>query len=483
MTNLKDSEFPEPETAESKTSRDHDTAHWRGRSLWHDQLTENLNRRPSLPGPITCDVAIIGAGLTGLWIAYYLKTYQPDLNVVILEREDAGFGPSGRNGGWVSSGIAGSARAFGIKNDRALTLRAERETHATVDEIGAVAAREGIECGYRKDGMLTIATSKPQKDRLRDNLGSARVLGLTEDDVRTLNADELRGKVHLPQDADAVFTPHGARVDPARLTRGLARACERLGVQIFEGTEVLEITPGRARCAAGTVTAAHVIRATESYTVEMAKQGRRYLPLYSLMIATEPLPSDVWDEIGWHDSVLIRDSSHLFFYAQRTTDGRIAMGGRGAPYAFGSPISVESERDDSVRRRLAAALSKHFPSAAAAEITHHWGGPLAVPRDWSMSVNHNPVTGLGAAGGYSGHGVVASNIAGRTLADLMLDRESDLVSMPWVGHRSRKWEPEPLRYLASQTIIHTLERVDRIEESRGRSSRSELLVRPFMPGH
>jgi len=279
------------------------------------------------------------------------------------------------------------------------------------------------------------------------------------------------------------FTPHAARVDPARLARGLADACERLGVTIHERTAATAIGPRRVSTPHGTVTADVVLQATEAYSVELPGQRLRYLPLYSLMIATEPLPPAVWDELGWTDGVLVSDNRYLFFYAQRTADGRIALGGRGAPYQLRRPINEGNERNAEVRARLEGAIRRHFPAAAAAAITHHWGGPLGVPRDWSMSIHFNRSTGFGWAGGYAGHGVVAANISGRTLADLVLGHDSDLVRLPWVGHRSRRWEPEPLRFVASRAIVRVLGSADHIEDSTGRRARRTRLLAPVLPPH
>jgi glycine/D-amino acid oxidase-like deaminating enzyme len=199
------------------------------------------------------------------------------------------------------------------------------------------------------------------------------------------------------------------------------------------------------------------------------------------MIATEPLPGDVWQQIGWREGLLIGDAHHLFFYAQRTSDGRIAIGGRGAPYRLREPISERHERSDAVAHRLHEALRHHFPAAADAAITHHWGGPLAVPRDWSMSIDFDRRARVGYAGGYTGHGVAAANISGRTLADLVLGRDTHLLTLPWVGHHSRRWEPEPLRFLASRAIVGILGQADRYEDRTGRPDRRLRLVTPFMP--
>ncbi|MGH8979927.1 MAG: NAD(P)/FAD-dependent oxidoreductase [Acidimicrobiales bacterium] len=452
---------------------------YRERSLWLDGIPASLAPRPSLEGDAAFDVAIVGAGFTGLWTAYYLKRLAPDARVVVLEREIAGFGPSGRNGGWVSGGMAGSWNVYARSHGSDTVGRAERETNRTVDEIGGVVERERIECGFQKDGTLALATTGPQAVRLRDELTAARRHGIAEEDLRTLDPDELATFVHVPGSRFNVYSPHCARVDPARLVRGLAEACERAGVVILERTEAIEVGPRRVRCRQGVVSADHVLRTTESYTTQLPGEKLRYLPLYSLMIATEPLSPETWGELGWREGLTIRDERYLFFYAQRTVDGRIAIGGRGAPYHLDKPIDETAERDPRVGGRLRATIRKHFPAAADAAITHRWGGPLAVPRDWCMSVHYDRATGFGTAGGYTGHGVAAANLSGRTLADLVLGRDSDLVTLPWVGHRSRRWEPEPLRYIASQVIVHVLGAADRYEDRTDRTARRAALVSPF----
>ncbi len=453
-------------------------ARYRARSLWLDGIPEPLTPRPSLPGDVDCDVAIVGAGFTGLWSAYYLKQLRPDLRVVVLEREIAGYGPAGRNGGWAGSGIAGSPKAYGHSIGDDAILRGERATREAVDEIGRVAKAEAIECGYRKAGTLMVATSEPQRARMQ-----ARVANRydSEDHEQTLTGDELDALVRIPGALAGRFSPAAARIDPARLVRGLADACDRLGVTIHERSPALDLAPRRVRCEAGTVRADTVLRTTESYTTQLPGQRLRYLPLYSLMIATEPLPPEVWDRLGWADGLLVGDLHHLFFYAQRTLDGRIAIGGRGAPYRLREPISEDNERSKEVAQRLKQTLRRNFPAAADATITHHWGGPLAVPRDWSMSVCFDARTRLGWAGGYTGHGVVATNIAGRTLADLTLGLATDRVTLPWVQHTTRRWEPEPLRFAASRAIVRVLEKADQSEDRTGRPSRLVRVVAPFMP--
>jgi glycine/D-amino acid oxidase-like deaminating enzyme len=453
---------------------------YRARSLWLDGLAEQLTPRPALQGDRDCDVAIVGAGFTGLWAAYFLATLQPDLRIAIVEREVAGFGPSGRNGGWASAGLAGNAHRYArLRGDDAVR-RGERAMAAAVGEIGQVIAAEEIECGWLHSGSLMVATSAPQAARLRQGVARRRSFGMDEDDLRLLEPAELAARVPVSGARAASFTPHCGRLDPARLARGLADACERRGVTIYERTAAEAIEPGRVRCASGVLRAGSVLRATEAFTVQQPGQRRLYMPLYSLMVATEPLPAAAWDELGWDGRETVSDLRHLFFYAQRTPDDRIAIGGRGAPYRLGSPIDEAYERNDGVRARLVRTIAERFPAAASAAITHHWGGPLGVPRDWCCSAHYDPATGFGWAGGYTGHGVVTSNVLGRTLADLVLRRDSELVSLPWVGHKSPRWEPEPLRFLASRAIVSTLGSADRAEDRTDRPARRARLVQPFM---
>jgi glycine/D-amino acid oxidase-like deaminating enzyme len=453
---------------------------YRDKSLWLAALDGPLTPRSALDGDVSCDVAIVGAGFTGLWTAYYLKRLQPDLHVIVVEREIAGFGPSGRNGGWVSAFIAGSPGVYERRSGHDAVLRAERETFATVTEIGRVVSQEQITCGFEHTGSLSLAFTAPQLDRLVAGVRSKHARGLSDADITMLERDEISGYVRARDPLGASFTPHCARVDPARLVRGLADACERIGVVIHEGTPALGVEPRRVRCPRGTITAGMVVRATEAYTTELAGEARRFLPLYSLMIATEPLDRATLDELGWANGLTVSDQHHLFFYAQCTTDGRIAIGGRGAPYRLGAPISEAYERNSAVRERLTASIRRHFPAVADAEVTHAWGGPLGVPRDWCMSVVCDRAAGFAWAGGYSGHGVVATNIAGRTLADLIIGRDTDLVHLPWVDHVPRRWEPEPLRFLAASAIVSVLGSADGMEDRTGRRARRTTLVKPFV---
>jgi glycine/D-amino acid oxidase-like deaminating enzyme len=415
-------------------------------------------------------VAIVGGGLTGLWTAYYLAEADPGLRIAVLERDTVGFGASGRNGGWCSALFAVSERRLDREAGPGSGAAMRRAMVDTVSEVGKVAGAEGIPCGFAHGGTVVLARTGVQLARARQEVAEARAAGVGEDDLRLLSADEATGMAGATDVLGGTYTPHCAAVDPARLVRGLAEAVERRGVDIFEQTEARRIRSGAVETVHGTVRAATVVRATEGYTRTLAGEERTLVPVYSLMIATEPLPESFWSDAGLAGRETFSDHRHLIIYGQRTEDGRLAFGGRGAPYHFGSAIRPEFDRDPDVHRALRATLVELFPALADAEITHRWGGPLGISRDWFTSVGLDRSTGLAWAGGYVGDGVSTTNLAGRTLRDLILDRRSELTALPWVGHRSKRWEPEPLRYLGINTGLRLAGTADRAEEQSGRAT-------------
>jgi glycine/D-amino acid oxidase-like deaminating enzyme len=439
-------------------------------SFWHDTLPPGdlTTLRMPLPGDATVDVAIVGAGFTGLWTAYYLKRRDPGLRIVVLEKDFAGFGASGRNGGWASGLLPMSWEQVAKESSREAALALQDAANESVDEVGRVAEHEGIDGHYAKGGYLRLATSPLQWERLQRALEHARLWDQGEDDLRLLDRNEARQQVNADGVFGGLYSPHCAAIHPARMVRGLAEVVERLGVTIHEGTEVTSIEPGVVRTEHGDVRAPFVVRALEGYTASVPEYHRRLVPIYSLMIATEPLPEALWDEIGWHQRQTLNDDRRFLIYAQRTADGRIALGGRGAPYHWGSSIDPSYEHPRGVHDALARSLVEMFPALADVAVTHRWGGVLGVPRDWFASVHLDRSTGLATAGGYAGDGVTLTNLAGRTLADLITGTESDLTALPWVGHRSRDFEPEPLRFVGINSGFRLADWVDRREERTGR---------------
>ncbi|WP_242680042.1 FAD-binding oxidoreductase [Nocardioides sp. IC4_145] len=443
------------------------------RSLWHDTAPPAPSR-PPLPGARDADVVVVGAGYTGLWTAYSLAVADPSLRIVVLEAEQVGHGASGRNGGWCSALFPASLPALAAAAGRDAALAQHRAMRATVDEVARTAAAEGIDCHLAKGGTVVVARNRAQWARARAEVAAARTWGRGEDDLRLLDGREATGVLRARSTVGATYTPDCAAIHPARLVRGLAEACERHGVTIHEGTRVTAIEPGRARTAVGDVRADVVVRATEGYTPLLPGQRRAVVPVYSLMIATEPLPAAVWDEIGLARRETFSDHRHLVIYGQRTADDRLAFGGRGAPYHLGSRVSPAFDRDERVFAGLHATLVDLFPVLAGTRVTHAWGGPLGIARDWCASVGLDRRTGLAWAGGYVGDGVATTNLAGRTLRDLVLGHDTELVRLPWVGHRSPAWEPEPLRWLGINAGLRATRLAD-AEESLTR--RPSLLAR------
>ena len=453
---------------------------YRKLSLWLDTVPGSLEPGPPLPGNRDVDVAIVGAGFTGLWTAYYLAQADPGLRIAICEKEIAGFGASGRNGGWCSALFPASLAKLERMAGRAQAIAMHRAMQQTVDEVGRAAAAESIDCHWAKGGTVQLARSATQLERAAAEVREARTFGFSEDDLRLLTADEARSMVSASGVVGGTFTPHCAAIHPARLVRGLADAVRRRGVELFERTPVLDIQPGKLTTPSGTVRAQYVVRATEGYTTRLPGLRRAVAPVYSLMIATAPLPEAAWDEIGLAGRPTFGDLRHLIIYGQRTADGRLAFGGRGAPYHLGSAVRPSFDRVPAVFAALRRTLAELFPVLGSARITHAWGGPIGVPRDWCASVGLDRSTGIGWAGGYVGDGVSTTNLAGRTLSDLITGADTDITRLPWVGHRSPRWEPEPLRWLGVNAGLQVMSWADRQETRTGRPSRAAAVVGRFL---
>jgi glycine/D-amino acid oxidase-like deaminating enzyme len=421
------------------------------------------------------DVAIIGAGFSGLWTAYYLARLRPELRIAVLEAEVAGFGASGRNGGWCIGLLAGMEGLLAHTDRRAQGIALQRALFDTVDEVGRVASAEGIDCHYRKGGSVRVAVTQPQLRELRERLGGIAA-HFGPDDFRWLGPDECAERVRVPGALGGFYFPHCAALQPARLVRGLAATVERLGVRIHERSPVTRIEPGRAVTARGALRAGMVVRATEAYTAKLPGLHRALLPLHSWMIATEPLPDSTWKEIGLERRETFGDARGVTTYGQRTADGRIAFGGLGS-YRFGSRIEPRPPATHPNFGALERILRELLPALASARITHRWTGALAVPRDGRPRVGLDRERGLAWIGGYVGEGVAASNLAGRTLADLIAGEGTERTQLAWVAPPARDWEPEPLRFLAVRSVMGLVAASDRAS-ARGRSSSwRERLVR------
>jgi glycine/D-amino acid oxidase-like deaminating enzyme len=448
-------------------------------SLWWATLDEPVTPRASLRHDLDVDVAIVGGGFTGLWTARELKRRDPQLRIAVLEKSVCGFGASGRNGGWASA-------LFPIKNDAIVSrygidafTHQRRVLEGAVRELGEAISDDGIDARFVQGGTLTFARSELQAARLRDEVRASRELGLSEDDVRWLEVSDLYDFGYVRGAHGAMYSPHCARINPARLVRGLCDVDEKLGVAIFEDTSVTRIVPARrghrprVLTIGGTVSADYVVRATEAFTPTFPGERRTLAPIYSMMIATEPLSASFWDEAGFRDYATFTDDRNLTIYGQRTSDNRIAFGGRGAPYHFGSTVEEQFDHDSKVFSALETTLRELFPTLEGS-ITHRWGGPVGMNRDLSPSVMVDYETGLASAGGYTGDGVVLSRVCATAIADLLTapSTETSHTSLPFVQHQGKRWELEPLRWLGINVGIGLATWADHSERRHNRQSRA-----------
>ena len=453
-----------------------------GVSFWYSTIGLPTPRGP-LDGSAEADVCIVGGGYTGLWTAYYLKKADPGLRVTVLEQRFCGYGASGRNGGWLYNGFAGRG-VFARRYGKPGAIAMQQAMNGAVDEVIAVCAAEGIDADIAKGGMMEVARTPAQLERLGAYVENEHSFG--ETGVELLSPAEAAARIDVDGTLGATWTPHGARIQPAKLVVGLARVVEAMGVSVYEGTAVTEIVPGgsgvpaKAVTARGTVSARFVLRATEGFTSALRGERRSWLPMNSSMVVTEPLPASFWEAAGWSGRETLGDMAHAYMYAQRTADDRIALGGRGVPYRFGSRTDNDGLTAQKTVDQLRAILVDFFPAAAQARIDHAWSGVLGVPRDWCSTVELDRATGLGLAGGYVGSGVTTTNLAARTLRDLVLRElapagagDTGLTALPWVNHRVRRWEPEPLRWIGVHGMYAAYHAADR-QERGGRATTSPI---------
>ncbi|MDE0884338.1 MAG: FAD-binding oxidoreductase [Myxococcota bacterium] len=428
-------------------------------SFWHSSYPAPCQESPRLDEDLEVDVAIVGAGFTGLWTAYYLKTLDPSLSICLLEANFPGFGASGRNGGWAVGEMAGMGVRLSDENLRESAIRLQYAMFETVDEMARVIEKEAIDCHWAKGGQINLATTPAHEGKLRAEVQHWASLGFGEEDFRWLDPGEAEQLVRPRRNHGALFSPHCAAIHPLRLVAGLAATLEGLGVSIYSNTPVQSIQAGRVRTPEANVKAGLVVGATEAYTDSLAGRKREMLPYHSLMIATEPIPAALWEEIGLDERQTFGDPRRTVIYGQRTLDGRMAFGARGG-YRFGSGIRTRFSRDEPIFEGVRHSLDDIFPALAGVGTAQVWGGALGIPRNWMPSVGIDRKAAFAWAGGYVGEGVAASNLAGRTLADLILKRESPLVDLAWVGPHFTPWEPEPLRWLGVKAFDFLGEKLD-----------------------
>ncbi|ORM72114.1 NAD(P)/FAD-dependent oxidoreductase [Pantoea rwandensis] len=448
------------------------------RPFWYEESLE----RPALSGLVDADIAIVGAGYTGLWTAYYLLKRYPSLRVVILERQRVGFGASGRNGGWASAIFPISLSRVAQMYSHSAALSLQRAMNDTVDEIGRVLAEENIDADYVKSGFLSLARTKPQLERVAAAVESSTRFGLPEQ-WQAIGAADAADKVGADNVLGGLYTPHCALVHPGKLVRGLAHVVEKMGATIYEQSPVISIAQGHVQTANGAVQAETIVRATEAFTCQQQDQRRSVIPLYSLVLATEPLSAEQQRATRLEQRMAFNDMRHLRIYGQMTASGRLIFGGRGAPYHFGSRITDKDDLVDGVHTKIYDTLLELFPQLDELSITHRWGGALGVSRDWCPTVSFDPAKRIGWAGNYVGDGVATSNLAGRILSNLIFNHDEEINRLPLVNHHSPIWEPEPFRWLGINSGLFAAGLSDFEERLTNKPSRAAHLLEKLTGAH
>jgi len=443
---------------------------FRSYSFWLETCGDVLTPRPALSGSIDVDVAILGAGFTGMWTAWHLLKREPSLKIAIVESEIAGWGASGRNGGWCYPGFAVGPAAmterFGADAARNVALA----MIGAVDDVEAVCAEQGIDADQVRSGAIEFARAPYQLAKVRGMAEEYAAVGLA-DRVPLLSAEEAARHLRVPGALEAVWTKDGLTVQPAKLARGLARAVEAAGATIYEQTRVLDYRGGNRPVLVtdkGDVTASRaIVLAGEAYLSRLKKLRRDVIPIASNMVATEPLPQSFWDEVGWEDRATVGGFGPTGAYIQRTKDDRIALGPYRGRYPFASNITDAFDRDDEVFEHARTVARVWFPGLKDYRFTHAWGGVLGSPRDHLPVMGFNPRTKVALAYGYTGEGVAAANLSGQVLGDLITGRDTVLTTLPMATHQPEEWEPEPLRWMGVTFVRKSLYRLDEEAERTG----------------
>ena len=403
-------------------------------SLW--QGKQYINYRKSISNNDSFDVVIIGAGFSGLWSAFHLKQFQPNLKIAIFEKEYVGFGASGRNGGWASAEYPTSGNRLIKENGLESYKNLRTAITKSIDEIGEIAKSNNWQIDYAKGGALVFARGNAQLSRISKEI---------DEEHQLLNKSQTTELLNIPSALGSVFTPHCAALNPFKLVRALADHLEKLGVMIYEQSSVSEIRDKQVEVNGFNVNCTFSIRATEAFTPRKW-MGNRQIPIYSLMVATEPLSNEVVKEIRNTQRATFQEACHLITYAQITSDNRLALGGRGVRYKLFSRLSERSEIDNRMHSALERRARSWFPQITNAKFEYRWGGAVALTRKWQAYLNFDQTTGRAEIGGYVGDGVTLSYLVAKTLAEKMSNIKT--ANLPFIDQGIGRWEPEPIRYLA-----------------------------------
>ena len=396
-----------------------------------------------LRGRHKADIIIIGGGFTGLSSAYHLSRRFPDKKIVLLEGACCGYGASGRNGGFCDagfSGLLGYVKAAGPELGR----KAFEASLFGIDQVKRMVAEHGVQCDFEQNGMLEAALDEQQAQQLDRHHATYKSLGL---ETTLVQGKELEAEVRSPRYVAGLKFPYGAILNPAKLARGMKPVIERAGVEVWERTVVMRVTPGKVHhveTEMGDISAPVLVLGLNGYAPKLGFFRDRVLPLCSYVIATAPLTAAQWESIGWRHRQGIADMRVLFDYQRPTADGRIVIGGSAAPYFAGDALSSGNYKP--AVEAVTKSLFTTFPQLDGLPIEHAWGGTMGFTMDFTPSVGvmgeHQNIF-YGVA--YNGEGVAFSQTAGRIISELMAGEQSDLTRLCAVNHQIPYLGPGNLR--------------------------------------
>ena len=422
-------------------------------------------REPDRPleGRREADIAIVGAGLTGLWTANLLKTMDARLEVVVLEQGIAAYGASGRNAGMLGETIDHTHELAVAHFGRDEAKRLAQLGHENVREMRRFLSERAIDCDLEPSGTLHVALLPSQVEELRASLACAQGLGLRH--LRLLDRDETRAEIHSERYHGALFDPHGAILDPVKLVEGLKREAARSGVIFFEKTRVVGIDDEgaavRLKAASGEVAARKAVLATNAYTHKLLPGLRsRFIPLYDYVLVSEPLSASQRSLIGWRSRQGVADTRTFFNYYRLTADDRVLWGTSEAVYYAGNRVDADCDHSEHHYAELRRSFVRHFPDLEGLEFPYAWGGPICA------TTRFTPFFGAARQGrvlyglGYTGHGLGTTHLAGRILSHMALERPSPLLDLKLVREKPLPYPPEPLRSWVVRAVTRDLRRVD-----------------------
>jgi glycine/D-amino acid oxidase-like deaminating enzyme len=426
--------------------------------------------RPPLRGSATTDVAIVGAGFTGLWTAIALTDTDPTLRVAVLEQESVGFGASGRNGGFCQASLT-HGLANGIRHFPDELERLEQEGIANLAALVAFTQEHGIACDLEETGGLTVADQPHQVEEFRAWVDEAAEHG---EELLFLDREAVRAEVHSPLWQAGLYQPPGRDVilDPAKLARGLARVCDERGITIHEHTRIraVERRAGGVRLtseAGATIAAEHVVVATSAYSGWLRRLESQFVPVYDYVLVSEPMTPEQRASIGWQRRQGMSDANNQFHYFRLTADDRILWGGYDAVYYRGNGVGPRFDRRPATFDKLEAHFRRAFPQLADLPFPFRWGGAIDTTSRFTVTFGQALGGRLTYALGYTGLGVGASRWAAGVVRDFIVRPDSDLLRLRFVRSRPFPFPPEPLRSLAVNAVRHELDRADRNEGRRG----------------